>query len=880
MTQNKKRISLKLSGICLAVIMVVSIASVMMISASAVTGECDHVDTGRTVEYSDDGHWWVCAECNEIAEPSVPHEWAVERAKNDVGCWKVCTDCDATTDYHVHATKPVENCTAADYNSDGAQHWLGCVYGCDYKCELDDCTAAEDWTGTYTDEGTHWHACTVCEKKVTATEAAHSENVGNVTTTTDPESVDYKYHWQNCVCGYKYNYTQHTDLDEDKWCDGCLLDVHGYTWLLIDGHGHTADEEAEWLTTDEEHWQLCTNEPTTNPNNVSIADCVVEVGREPHSVGTTWFKTATLHWQECTDCGKHFNEGEHTDSDKDGFCDCVGCEYEMATEITEPDWTLTADAVVTVTDKASDLTYDEVVAALKASGYDANVFNVSIENFTINKSTVKIGDVTIGLGDVVSLRGVAYLVTYVGGERYVDMVRLIDGSAFRIDFALKQYQTLGIYSYLRAVDYKVNVNGNAYDVKFVTMTNVSNYRALQFIYKNGIAAGVIVNGNIAVFREGYEPTRPSGTRSIEFTLAGKHYAVSQALSKNITSETSPVSKITLTKDTDALAILAFLGKTYNKVTPVDGTATVVLNNVAMPADVALFAVNATTTTAPTVKTITGTYFDYYYNWLQFVQSTGYKLTASAGVGGTITSEGNTLVKYGTSFTYKITAKNGYAISDVIVDGKSVGKVTSYTFYNVKAAHTIVAKFVKTDMPFIDVDKKDDWYYDDVKFVYENGLMEGVSANRFKPNGDITRGMIVTILYRLEGEPTAKGEQLSDVRAGEYYANAVRWANYNGIVEGFPDGTFRPKNSITREQLAAILYRYVEYKGEGFGGKWSYELDYKDAEDVADWAYEAAAWMDKENIILPASNKEYKPQEVALRYEVAVAFSRLCQFFID
>ena len=115
--------------------------------------------------------------------------------------------------------------------------------------------------------------------------------------------------------------------------------------------------------------------------------------------------------------------------------------------------------------------------------------------------------------------------------------------------------------------------------------------------------------------------------------------------------------------------------------------------------------------------------------------------------------------------------------------------------------------------FLDVSRVD-WFYYDVRYVCENGLMNGTSRNRFSPYGTATRGMLVTILYRMENEPRCFGSAaFSDVKPGAYYEKAVIWASQNGIVSDYTDGTFRPDAPVTREQLASILYRYTRYRGQ-------------------------------------------------------------------
>ncbi|MBR3416711.1 MAG: S-layer homology domain-containing protein, partial [Clostridia bacterium] len=118
-----------------------------------------------------------------------------------------------------------------------------------------------------------------------------------------------------------------------------------------------------------------------------------------------------------------------------------------------------------------------------------------------------------------------------------------------------------------------------------------------------------------------------------------------------------------------------------------------------------------------------------------------------------------------------------------------------------------------DMPFRDV-KADAWYYDNVKYVFENGIMKGTSDTEFSPDGTLTRAMCVTILHRAAGEPEADGAlKFTDVKAGEYYEKAVVWASQNGIVKGRSENEFVPDGTITRAEFATMLYRYLESAGK-------------------------------------------------------------------
>ncbi|NLV16520.1 MAG: hypothetical protein GXY50_04825 [Syntrophomonadaceae bacterium] len=155
-------------------------------------------------------------------------------------------------------------------------------------------------------------------------------------------------------------------------------------------------------------------------------------------------------------------------------------------------------------------------------------------------------------------------------------------------------------------------------------------------------------------------------------------------------------------------------------------------------------------------------------------------------------------------------------------------------------------------PFTDV-KTDSWYYEAVKYVYEKDLMKGTSGTTFDPNGVTSRGMIVVILHRLEGAPTAGTHGFSDVAAGKYYANAVAWASENKIVSGYDDGSFGPENSITREQMAAILMNYAGFKGYDITAKADLSK-FADAQEVSTWAKDAISWANAQGLIQGDGNR--------------------------
>ena len=183
----------------------------------------------------------------------------------------------------------------------------------------------------------------------------------------------------------------------------------------------------------------------------------------------------------------------------------------------------------------------------------------------------------------------------------------------------------------------------------------------------------------------------------------------------------------------------------------------------------------------------------------------------------------------------------------------------------KGNETPAIPAVINDLPFIDVNLSDS-FYGDVKYVYENGIMNGISATEFAPNSTLTRAMVVTILYRVEGTPDVEFKgTFTDVEAGEWYSEAVEWAAANGIVNGYGNGKFGPMDAVTLEQLAAILNRYADFKdyavGEGAAVTGT----------VSDWAVANVNWAVANDILATVGNYTVP----ALRSEVATAIHAFC-----
>ena len=178
-------------------------------------------------------------------------------------------------------------------------------------------------------------------------------------------------------------------------------------------------------------------------------------------------------------------------------------------------------------------------------------------------------------------------------------------------------------------------------------------------------------------------------------------------------------------------------------------------------------------------------------------------------------------------------------------------------------------------PFTDISEKD-WFYGDVMFVYENGLMLGTSKTLFSPHGTAMRGMMATILWRMEGSPVPKGKNsFTDVEAGKWYADAITWTTENGIFAGYGKDKFCPDDPITREQLAAIFYRYADYKGYDLTVKG--DLDkFKDADKITDYAKAAMQWAVGSGLVKGKSGNLLDPQGTATRAEIAAMLHRFIE----
>ena len=246
----------------------------------------------------------------------------------------------------------------------------------------------------------------------------------------------------------------------------------------------------------------------------------------------------------------------------------------------------------------------------------------------------------------------------------------------------------------------------------------------------------------------------------------------------------------------------------------------------------------------------------------------YTIQADAGTGGSISPSGNVSVREGADQTFTITPDKGCAVFNVKIDGRSIGAVKSYSFENVKRAHTIEVSFTRAN-EFIDVPASS-YFYEAVMWAVENGVTTGISASRFDPDGICTRAQAVTFLWRTAGspEPETRAMPFTDVPVGSYCYDAVLWAVENGITKGTSATTFSPNMTCSRAQIVAFLWRSEKSPAAGTANPFA---------DVKSTAYyaDAVLWAVKENITKGTTNTTFSPDADCTRAQI-VTFLWRCK----
>ncbi len=419
------------------------------------------------------------------------------------------------------------------------------------------------------------------------------------------------------------------------------------------------------------------------------------------------------------------------------------------------------------------------------------------------------------------------------------------------NFATEASQTIYI---------KHNKNNTSYyyqgtvgaDKKTLTFTSEHGFSPFTFSHTNGAAAEVTENGTTIGYDSLQKAIDATGNGTTVTVLNNNQTASMSGSSRTITITNGTSDEITVTINGEKRTLAAGAGETFTYIRP------------------------------------SGSY------------TTTYSLTVEDSEHGSVTASSRNAAK-GSTVTLTVKPDEGYLLKTLVVsdkDGKEL-KLTDkgdgkYTFTMPSGKVTVSAVFAedygyKRDYascpkdatcpiePYADA-VNTAWYHDGVHFCLENGLMVGLPDGSFAPAGDVTRSQVVTILWRLEGKPVVNyAMQFEDVPAGEWFAEAVRWAASSGIVTGYNDEAFGPSDAITREQFAAILYRYSQFKGYDVSvGEDTNILDFDDAQSISTYAVPAIQWACGSGMISGVSALTLDPQGITSRAQAATMFMRYCE----
>ena len=471
----------------------------------------------------------------------------------------------------------------------------------------------------------------------------------------------------------------------------------------------------------------------------------------------------------------------------------------------------------------------------------------------------------------------------------------------------------------------LNVTPTAYDTTSFTLDIQPMYRVVASTAKNADDIKVVgeeeVTGDAnAVALEGSEKPLDIQTMTVSITLPtnfvtgetqnvyvqhkGYEYEaqVSEADGKMTATFTNPHGFSAFTVTTKSAAVAEVNGNRYTSfqaavdATGDNGTVKVLDANATLNATISgssktIYVENGTgenitVTINGTTKTIEkNASEDFTYTHSSSSGTTRYSVEVRGTTGGTVTASPTRAAK-GATVTLTVRADEGYQLDGLTVTDSKGGTVKltdkgsgTYTFTMPASKVTVQATFTQNQsgtLPFTDV-KTGDWFYEAVQYVYDKGMMTGVSADRFAPASTTTRGMIVTILYRLENEPAVSGgSAFTDVENGAWYADAVAWAAANDIVNGTSATTFAPNSPITREQMATMLYRFAQYKGMDAVTLQENLTGYPDGGQVSDYAIPAMNWAIGQGLIAGMENGTLVPQGSATRAQVATILMRFCE----
>lgn len=498
---------------------------------------------------------------------------------------------------------------------------------------------------------------------------------------------------------------------------------------------------------------------------------------------------------------------------------------------------------------------DQYVARVNGVGYDTleDAIKAAAPGDTITLvKNVEIAD-QISLPANATLDGAGHTLTYTGTTED------INGGAFNIT-----------YDNVTINDLTINAGGLKHGVQFYC-TEGGELNGVTV--NGGIYTSVIVNGatNVDIIDCVLNPAEGAYT-NIEYAMGSNVTTIPSMNINNVTFDSSKPA-VWADKDTTGRVDTQMAGEQTNEAILAE-----ILDNITYTSP------NGGSLAIAVGFSDNSTLVGYEESTYQppYTGKYSYEIFTTVGDNGTI--DVDRYATEGDKVTITVSPDEAYMLDDMTITsgGKDV-EVTdngdgTYTFTMPSGDVKIEVTFAEDPnweeepaMPFVDVNEGD-WFYDVVLYAYDNGLMTGVSATEFAPNQTTTRGMIVSMLARLEGVTNAEDAGFADVAANDWYATAVNWAASEGIVNGFEDDTFRPNAPITREQMAAILYNYADYKGYDVSARADLS-DYADAASISSWAEDVLAWANAEGLINGMTATTIDPQGATTRAQTAAMFER-------
>ena len=501
---------------------------------------------------------------------------------------------------------------------------------------------------------------------------------------------------------------------------------------------------------------------------------------------------------------------------------------------------------------------DQYVARVNGVGYDTleAAIKAAAPGYTITLvKNVEIAD-QISLPANATLDGAGHTLTYTGTTED------ISGGAFNIT-----------YDNVTINDLTINAGGLKHGVQFYC-TEGGELNGVTV--NGGIYTSVIVNGatNVDIIDCVLNPAEGAYT-NIEYAMGSNVTTIPSMNINNVTFDSSKPA-VWADKDTTGRVDTQMAGEQTNEAILAE-----ILDNITYTSP------NGGSLAIAVGFSDNSTLVGYEESTYQppYTGKYSYEIFTKVGDNGAI--DVDRYATEGDDVTITVSPDEAYLLDELTVTagGKEVevkdnGDGT-YTFKMPSADAKIVVTFAEDPdwepepeepaMPFTDVNEGD-WFYDVVLYAYDNGLMTGVSATEFAPNQTTTRGMIVSMLARLEGVTSAEDAGFADVAENDWYATAVNWAASVGVVNGYEDNTFRPNAPITREQMAAILYNYADYKGYDVSARANLS-DYADAADVSSWAEDVLSWANAEGLIKGMTTTTIAPQGETTRAQTAAMFER-------